>query len=454
METALTPAVLASLAPDGQVMKAGQELANQRHWQTLGQDERAFWGECQGSALYRVCIDKLSLKTSCTCPSRKIPCKHSIGLLYLAMSSADTVPVAAPPEWVETWLKRRTAHRQGGDQPRAAQEDKGAALAMTPEGEPERQRRSQRRQQRMLRGLERFDLWLSDVLRNGLADLQGETLRQWEQEAAALDDAQLPGLASRLRALIAVPYSHPNWPESLLRQLGKLALLSEAFRYMERLEPELQEDVRQALGLPLQSEELLSRGERVRDYWLFLGQRVEQRDQLWQQRTWLLGRQTGRQALLLQYAPAGRPPTFTEHYPLGSEQEAELIFWPSAYPQRARLLEAISPAMPLGSSPGAASFAEFLATVAAALARQPWLERFLCVLSEATPICLDKGQHWYLRDRHEQALPLSRGPHWQLLALAGGHPVTFIGEWNGEELFPLAMISPTGGFQSLFSFKK
>ncbi|RAQ94762.1 SWIM zinc finger family protein [Thermogemmatispora tikiterensis] len=78
-------------------MKAGQELANQKHWQTLGQDERAFWGEYQGSALYRVCIDKLSLKTSCSCPSRKIPCKHSIGLLYLATSSADTVPVAAPP---------------------------------------------------------------------------------------------------------------------------------------------------------------------------------------------------------------------------------------------------------------------------------------------------------------------------------------------------------------------
>lgn len=192
----------------------------------------------------------------------------------------------------------------------------------------------QRRQQRMLRGLERFDLWLSDVLRNGLADVQGEMLRQWEQEAAALDDAQIPGLASRLRTLTTVPYSRPDWPAALLRQLGRLALLSEAFRHLERLDSGLQEDVRQALGLSLPAEELLTRGERVRDRWLFLGQRLEQRDQLWQQRTWVLGQQTGRQALLLQFAP-GKQQAFTEQYPLGCEQEAELLFWPGAYPQRA-----------------------------------------------------------------------------------------------------------------------
>ncbi|WP_156025352.1 SWIM zinc finger family protein [Thermogemmatispora carboxidivorans] len=304
----------------------------------------------------------------------------------------------------------------------------------------------QRRQQRMLRGLERFDLWLSDVLRNGLADVQGEMLRQWEQEAAALDDAQIPGLASRLRTLTTVPYSRPDWPAALLRQLGRLALLSEAFRHLERLDSGLQEDVRQALGLSLPAEELLTRGERVRDRWLFLGQRLEQRDQLWQQRTWVLGQQTGRQALLLQFAP-GKQQAFTEQYPLGCEQEAELLFWPGAYPQRARLLEHLSPATPLPSSiPGTASFAEFLETVARALARQPWLEHFLCILQEALPVCLDDGQQWYLRDRHGQALPLSHGSHWQLLAFSGGYPLTFIGEWNGEELFPLAVLAPIEGF--------
>nr|BBH95941.1 hypothetical protein KTA_41400 [Thermogemmatispora argillosa] len=453
MEIALTLEALKALAPDYQVLKAGQDLASQGQWRALGQDEQALWGECQGSALYRVCVDKLSLRTFCTCPSRKIPCKHSIGLLYLKLLSADRLPASPAPQWVEVWLKRRTAaSRPVGTQQSAGAEQAGPAR--TEARQQERQQRSYRRQQRMLQGLERFDLWLTDVLRTGLADLQGETLRQWEREAAALDDAQIPGLASRLRSLTTVPYSRPDWPEFLLRQLGRLALLSEAFRHLGRLDPGLQEDVRQALGLSLQADELLTRGERVRDRWLFLGQRLEQRDQLWQQRTWLLGERTGRQALLVQYSPAGRTPMFAERYPLGCQQEAELIFWPSAYPQRARLLEYVSPATALSSSPGAASFAAFLETVAAALARQPWLERFLCVLSEATPICLDEGQLWYLRDQDGQALPLSRGQHWQLLALSGGHPLTFIGEWDGDELFPLAVISPGTGFHALFSIER
>ncbi|MBX5449426.1 SWIM zinc finger family protein [Thermogemmatispora sp.] len=457
MEIALTLNILADLAPDDQVLKAGQKLASQGQWQALGQDEQALWGECQGSNLYRVCVDKLSLKTSCTCPSRKIPCKHSIGLLCLAVSSPERLPVSPAPTWVKAWLTRHAGLlRQPGSQQSAAASAASETLEPAPNDTKAqgRQQRSYRRQQRMLQGLERLDLWLTDVLRNGLADLQGETLNQWEQEAAALDDAQMPGLASRLRLLTTVPYSRPDWPELLLRQLGKLALLGEAFRHMERLDSGLQEDVRQVLGLSLSSEELLSRGERVRDRWLFLGQRLEQRDQLWQQRTWLLGQQTGRQALLLQYSPASKEPMFAERYPLGCTQEAELIFWPSAYPQRARLLAYDSPATPLSSSPGAASLADFLEMVATALARQPWLERFLCVLSEAMPICLDEGQHWCLRDRHGQALPLSRGPHWQLLALSGGYPLTFIGEWDGTELFPLAAISPSEGFHTLFSLKR
>ncbi|WP_376796842.1 SWIM zinc finger domain-containing protein [Thermogemmatispora sp.] len=451
----LTFEAVAALAPDNQVLQAGQKLANQKHWQGLGQNEQALWGECQGSALYRTCVDKLSLHTSCSCPSRKIPCKHSIGLLWLAVAKASSLPDARPPEWVEATLARLTESRSrsGVRQPTVrGGSEQIPTSARQQQQQQGRQQRARRRQERMLQGLERFDLWLADLLRNGLADLQGETLRQWEQQAAALDDAQLPGLAGRLRSLTAIPYSHPGWPEALVHQLGRLALLSEAFRHLERLDPGLQEDVRQAMGLSLQPEELLARGERVRDRWLFLGQSTEQRDQLWQQRTWLLGRHTGQEALLLQFSP-GKRPAFFEHYPLGCEQEAELLFWPSAYRQRARLLAYLGPAIPIAENlPGASSFDEFLQTVATALARQPWLERFLCILKEASPICLDEGQSWYLRDRHGQALPLSRGQHWPLLALSGGYPLTVIGEWNGRELLPLAALSASEGFQPLASF--
>ena len=74
------------------------------------------------------------------------------------------------------------------------------------------------------------------------------------------------------------------------------------------------------------------------------------------------------------------------------------------------------------------------------LARQPWMERFLCVLHNVTPICIDNGAAWYARDVGGAVLPLTKGEHWQLLALSGGHPVDLAGEWDGETLLPLGVL--------------
>jgi hypothetical protein len=56
-----TDQVLA-LAPDAGSAKAGKDLATPRKWVSLGRDERAAWGECQGSGAepYRTQIDPLS----------------------------------------------------------------------------------------------------------------------------------------------------------------------------------------------------------------------------------------------------------------------------------------------------------------------------------------------------------------------------------------------------------
>ncbi len=80
------------------------------------------------------------------------------------------------------------------------------------------------------------------------------------------------------------------------------------------------------------------------------------------------------------------------------------------------------------------------------LARQPWQERFLCTLRNATPICHDtgkQGKQWFIRDSSGFVLPLTKDEHWRLLALSGGHPVDFAGEWDGESLYPLGILVDT-----------
>ncbi len=77
-----------SLAPDAASSAAWRKLSGPSNWQRVGQSARALWGECQGSALYQTLIDLTDFASKCSCPSRKFPCKHALGLLFM---TADAV---------------------------------------------------------------------------------------------------------------------------------------------------------------------------------------------------------------------------------------------------------------------------------------------------------------------------------------------------------------------------
>lgn len=432
----LTGESVRALAPDASSAAAGKKLANARHWKSLGQNAEALWGECQGSALYQVQVDLVSLSCKCSCPSHKFPCKHSLGLLLIAADVPSSVPAGEPPDWVAAWLaKRKTSGEQ--KQAKAAKEAKKAPEDV----EKERAKRAEKRLALVGQGLDNLDLWLSDLVRNGLAAVETQPSGFWEGQAARLVDAQAPGVAARVRRLAEIPGSAPDWPEALLSQLGRIALLTHAFRRLDQLVPALQEDVRQQIGWTLTQEEVAARGETVGDEWLALGRWVEPEDRVRTQRTWLLGARTGRTALVLQFSPAGAP--FGEMLPPGARQTADLTFWPGALPLRARIAARHGEMAPLsGRFPGAAGSIEaFLAGVAEALARQPWLDRFLCVLGDAVPVYETSGEHWSVRDGTGATLPLLGGPHWRLLALSGGGPVDLAGEWDGAALRPLGVMA-------------
>lgn len=113
-----------ALAPDSAGAKAGQALATQRHWTSLGQSPQAIWGLFQGSGKepYQTQVDLGGPAFRCTCPSRKQPCKHGLGLLLLFASEPEGMPASPPPEWVSAWLAERAKRemRQKADAPNAA----------------------------------------------------------------------------------------------------------------------------------------------------------------------------------------------------------------------------------------------------------------------------------------------------------------------------------------------
>jgi hypothetical protein len=176
----------------------------------------------------------------------------------------------------------------------------------------------------------------------------------------------------------------------------------------------------------------------VSDDWMFLGQIVEAIDRGQAQRTWLLGTATKRPAMILQFSIAGSG--FQTTYPFGVRQQANLVYWPGAVPQRAMIEARNGDMVPFTAAlPGYPTIDEFYTSVAALLARQPWQERFLCVLNNVIPLYDQGSDQWWVRDVDGQGLPLVRGEYWQLLVYSGGRPVDFAGEWNGETVTPLGV---------------
>ncbi len=425
---------IAALAPDASALAAGRKQARPGVWKGLGRSEAALWGECQGSALYQVRVDLSDLTTKCTCPSHKFPCKHGLGLLFLAADAPDALPRAEPPEWVAEWLTKRVAAQQAREtsEPsisKASKKSDPTALAA----------RADKRMALVTKGLEGLDLWMNDLVRNGLAGLELQPATFWERQAARMVDAQAPGVAARLRRMAEIPNATPDWPARLLAALGRLALLTEAFHRLLDLDPALQDDVRQAVGWTLEADEVQARGEAVEDEWLVLGQYVVPEDKLRVQRTWLKGLNTGREALVLQFA-FGKAP-FAQTIPCGVRQAARLVYWPGAYPQRALIDARRGASTALRDRlPGCDRLEDALRGTATALARQPWTDRFGYTLREVVPV-RDGTRDWSVVDAASAALPLIKGEHWRLLALSGGAPVDLAAEWDGESLRPLGAMA-------------
>jgi len=420
----LTLERVVEMAPDAASAAAGKKLVAAKNWPELGQSPAALWGKCQGSSVYQVSVDLVNLGYNCSCPSRKFPCKHVLGLLMLAVQSPEAVTVVQAPAWVDDWLQKRRERQEKQAVPKT---DPAQGQA----GEKARQRRTEQRSKLVCDGLQRLDLWMQDLVRTGLADVAVKPESFWEEQAKRLVDAQAPGLAARVARLAFLPRSSPDWAQRLLGELGRIKLLLHAYDRLDQLDPALSSEIRQLIGWNVSQDELERDGQRLDDTWVMAGQWIDDQERVLAKRSWVVGRQTGRMGLILEFSAAGQP--FPESIVAGTEQQGTLVFYPGASGQRAKVLTLHGTPTPLrGRPPGYETVDAFLAAVAGSLARQPWLSAFGAVLHDVT--LARARDSWWVRDQDARALPVVGQNHWKALALTGGHPSDLAGEWDGYGL--------------------
>ena len=148
MTVTWTTETVLTLAPDPASAKAGQGLASARKWASLGSGEGLIWGECQGSGAspYQTKCDLSGPAFSCSCPSRKFPCKHGLGLM-LIWASAATALRRGCAAGVGRLLERepREEGREGEGENRAGGDARQSRRAGESRGGPDRQGRRRAR---------------------------------------------------------------------------------------------------------------------------------------------------------------------------------------------------------------------------------------------------------------------------------------------------------------------
>lgn len=421
-----TPQRVEQLAPDPASFKAAQGTAKPGKWTNLGRDARLVWGECQGSGAnpYQVRADLVDVTYKCSCPSRKLPCKHTLALLL--MLATGSVKDGAAPEFVNEWSANRAKRAE-------AKQAKASAAGEKEVDKEAQAKRVEKRETRIGDGLAQLETWLADIVADGLAATRAQGEGFWEKMAARLVDAQAPGLARRVRELSWAAASR-EWQTELLAGISRLQLLIDGYRALDRLEPSLAAEVRSLIGWTQEQEQLRQR-EGVRDHWHVVARRQIHDETLTTQTTWLHGANSRRFALVLEFAVGAQPLPVT--YSVGQVLDAELVFFDGEPALRA-LEKARHGSEPRRVElPEGADVTSLQAAFAAALARNPYLDRLPFVLGAVRPVLSPDGR-LLLRDEAGRSLLVAPTckHQWELIALSGGRSLRLFGEWNGRSFDP------------------
>ncbi len=161
-------------------------------------DDSFYMGECKGSGKnnYVVSVDYIDEEHPvfrCSCPSRQLPCKHALALLYEMAAGKDFEVTGIPGEILDKRARKeaREAKKQSGEKKPASEKSLKAAAAARA-----------RKTRKQLEGLELLQKLTGELVHNGLASMGNVSLKTYRDLAKQLGDYYLPGPLVYLNRLI------------------------------------------------------------------------------------------------------------------------------------------------------------------------------------------------------------------------------------------------------------
>jgi hypothetical protein len=161
-------------------------------------DDSLYFAECSGSGKnnYKVSVDFMTENQPvfrCNCPSRKLPCKHSIGLLFDILGN-KTFKIEDIPEDI---LEKRTKA--------VVREEKAKIKKENPTTDaPKKVNKNARLKKikQQLEGLEMAEKIVVQILSKGLGTVEGDSISTYQNLAKELGNYYLPGPQNYIYELI------------------------------------------------------------------------------------------------------------------------------------------------------------------------------------------------------------------------------------------------------------
>lgn len=415
------------LAPDARSITAALKLARPGPWSDTGCTDTLLWGKCQGSGStpYQVSVDLTGPSVRCTCPSRKLPCKHGLGLLLLWVDGDGAVAHAPVPS---PFVGDRAEQRAS----------RSTSLATPPDAEPAdpvaQARRLDQRLALMTAGATDFETWLADLYRHGLAAARQRPYSYWDDAAARLVDCQLPGLATRVRAIPGRLHGGEDWADQLLTETGRWFTAVRAWQRRDDLSPPDLGNLRAFLGWPVPTDEVRAT-EPIGDRWVVEGLHRTDDGRLQAQRTWLRADDGGERVVVLDFAAVGA--ALGVAHVVGSVIEAPVAAYPGSGVRRGLFVEDPEARDSRSRLAAVGPIGPAMLDVASHLAANPFADQFPVGLRVAI-VADDSGAA--VVDEDGARLPLAADVDpWPIVALTGEAIVPVFAELEDGRVRPLTV---------------
>ncbi len=267
----ITKAFIASFAPDSSSFSNGESLVRKGNFIKLCKDTEntVIFGECSGSGSkpYFVSVDFINPESPiarCSCPSRKIPCKHAIGIM-IAFADGKAFAEAEIPEDIKSKREKiqkreekqqKTAESDDSlDAPKKAKKTNAAALA--------------KKIQSQLEGLSIAESLIITIVRDGFGGANAKTNAEIEKQARQMGDHFLPGVQQELLDLFFILSKEDREASytQAYEQITRIyALIKKGREYLHQklenpaMERDTKSEIEAALGHPWKLTELAEAG--------------------------------------------------------------------------------------------------------------------------------------------------------------------------------------------------